>query len=53
MLSEEIRAPAKEFIEFVVQLIPWRQAGVESGMKGGDGGLEVWKGQEYREGGLM
>lgn len=25
---------AKEFIEFVVQLIPWRQAGVESGMRG-------------------
>ena len=42
VLSEEIRAPAKEFIEFVVQLIPWRQAGVESGMKGGwrAGGME-------------
>lgn len=52
MLSEEIPGPAKEFIEFVVQLIPWRQAGVESGKRGG-GGLEVWKGQENRDGGLM
>lgn len=44
--------PAKEFIEFVVQLIPWRQAGVESGMRG----MEGWRygrGQENREGGLM
>ncbi len=31
--------PAKEFIEFVVQLIPWRQAGVESGM----GAMEGWR----------
>lgn len=31
--------PAKEFIEFVVQLIPRRQAGVESGIGGA-----VWKG---------
>lgn len=35
MLSEEIQGPAKEFIEFVVQLIPRRQAGVESGIRGG------------------
>lgn len=27
MLSMEIQGLAKEFIEFVVQLIPWRQAG--------------------------
>lgn len=41
--------PAKEFIEFVVQLIPRRQAGVESGIGGGRYG----RGQENREGGLM
>lgn len=29
--------PAKEFIEFVVQLIPWRQARVESWLWGGEG----------------
>lgn len=55
LLSEEIQGPAKEFIEFVVQLIPWRQARVESWLCGGVKGWrrEVWKGQENREGGLM
>lgn len=38
MLSEEILGHAKEFIEFVVQLIPWSQAGIESRIKG----VEDW-----------
>lgn len=37
VVSEEIQGPAKEFIEFVVKLIPQRQAGVESGIRGEDG----------------
>lgn len=50
VLSEEIHGPAKEFIEFVVQLIPWRQAGVESGIRGmwRAGGMEGSEEQGWR-----
>lgn len=50
VLSVEMQGLAKEFIEFVVQLIPRRQA---RDLEWDKGVLKMWKGQETRDGRLI